>query len=86
MNTKDARRRSLLATLFFADAGTSTVRELAREMETVHNTPVSADLVRADLTWLHEMELARYRTDDTAQITERGRDVARRSAPWPGAI
>lgn len=86
MSTTDDRRRSLLATLFFADAGTSTVRELARDMETVHNTPVSADLVRADLTWLHEMELARYRTDGTAQITGRGRDVVRKAAPWPGDI
>lgn len=84
MNTPDARRRSLLATLMFASAGTATVRELVREMELVHNLPVSGDLVRGDLTWLHEQGLARYGMDDAAQITERGRDVARRTAPWPG--
>lgn len=85
MNTPDARRRSLLATLMFATAGTATVRELVREMELVHNLPVSGDLVRGDLTWLHEQSLARL-ADDTAQITERGRDVARRTAPWPGGF
>lgn len=82
--TPDNRRRSLLASLMFADAGTATVAELVREMELVHNLPVSADLVRGDLAWLHEQGLARYRMDNTAQVTERGRDVARRSAPWPG--
>lgn len=86
MSTIDNRRRSLLATLFFADAGTSTVRELAVDMETVHNTPVSSDLVRADLTWLHEMGLARFSPEGTAQITGRGRDVVRKAAPWPGSI
>ena len=82
-NAPDTRRRSLLATLFFAAGCTATVRELAREMELVHNTATSADQVRGDLTWLQEQGFARL-VQDTAQLTERGRDVARRAAPWPG--
>ena len=83
--TAPAQRRcsSLLATLLFATNGTATVRELAREMEIVHSIAVSADLVRGDLTWLKEQGRVRVE-HDTAQITERGRDVARRAAPWPG--
>lgn len=77
------RRRSLLATLLFATAATATVRALLQEMELVHNIATSADQVRGDLTWLREQGLVQY-TADTAQITERGRDVARRAAPWPG--
>ena len=79
----DSRRRSLLATLFFAEGSTATVHQLVREMELVHNTATSADQVRGDLTWLQEQGFARL-AQDTAQITERGRDVARRAAPWPG--
>jgi len=78
-----SRRRSLLATLLFAPAATATVRELLRDMEVVHNIPASADLLRGDLSWLREQGLVQY-VADTAQITERGRDVARRAAPWPG--
>lgn len=78
-----ARRRSLLATLMFAPATTATVRELVREMELVHNTATSADQVRGDLTWLQEQGFLRL-AQDTAQITERGRDVVRGAAPWPG--
>lgn len=78
-----ARRRSLLASLLFAPAATLTVRDLVRELELVHNTAASADLVRGDLAWLKEQELVQYAAD-TAQITERGRDVARGAAPWPG--
>lgn len=77
------RRRSLLATLLFAAGATATVRELVRELELVHNIAASADLVRGDLTWLREQELVKFQAD-TAQITERGRDVARGAAPWPG--
>lgn len=80
------RRSSLLASLAFAPGGAATVRELRSELETVHNIPASADLVRGDLTWLHEQGLARYGMHDDAQITERGRDVSRRTAPWPGSV
>lgn len=79
-----ARRRSLLASLLFAPAGTATVGLLRHDMETVHNTATSADQVRGDLTWLREQGLAQF-ASDTAQITERGRDVARGAAAWPGA-
>ena len=82
-HTPESRRQSLLATLFFAPHSTATVRELARDMESVHSIATSADQVRGDLTWLAEQNFLRVR-DDTAQITERGRDVARGNAPWPG--
>lgn len=82
-NPQNTRRRSLLATLFFAADCTATVRELVREMELVHNTATSADQVRGDLSWLQEQGFVRL-VQDTAQMTERGRDVVRRSAPWPG--
>lgn len=81
--TPDSRRRSLLASLFFAGASTSTVRDLAREMELTHNLATSTDQVRGDLSWLQEQGFVRL-VQDTAQITERGRDVARSAAPWPG--
>lgn len=83
MNRYDARRRSLLATLYFAPEATGSVRYLVREMETVHSIAISADRARGDLSWLAEQGFVRL-VGDTAQITERGRDVARRSAPWPG--
>lgn len=83
MNTPETRRRSLLASLFFSPAVTSTVRDLARELELVHNMATSADQVRGDLSWLQEQGFVRL-VQDTAQITERGRDVARNAAPWPG--
>lgn len=81
-NPAAARRRSLLATLLFAPAATATVRDLVRELELVHNTAASADQVRGDLTWLREQGFLQFAAD-TAQITERGRDVARSAAPWP---
>jgi hypothetical protein len=77
------RRSSVLASIFFASMGQATVRDLQRELETVHNIAASRDAVRADLSWLQEVGLLRV-LDDTAQITERGRDVARNTAPWPG--
>ena len=77
------RRSSVLASIFFAAMGQTTVRDLQRELETVHNIAASRDAVRADLTWLQDVGLVRV-LDDTAQITERGRDVARNTAPWPG--
>ena len=76
------RRASLLATLYFEPQGSARVSTLVRQMELVHNLAVSADLVRADLTWLAEMELVR-RQDDSAQVTERGRDVATGRAGFP---
>lgn len=81
--TPDKRRKSLLASLFFADATASTVRNLARDMALVHNVDVSHDVVRGDLTWLKEQGLVQY-AQDAALITERGRDVAKGAAPWPG--
>ena len=77
------RRHSLLATLYFEPQGSARAGVLVRQMELVHNLVVSADLVRADLTWLAEMELVRYK-DDSAQVTERGRDVAQGRAQFPG--
>lgn len=81
--TPEKRRESLLATLFFATNSTATVRVLAREMGEVHNIVTSHDQVRGDLTWLAEQGFLRV-LDDMAQISERGRDVARGNAPWPG--
>lgn len=75
------RRRSLLATLNFHPC--STAPTLRRELEGVHGIVASADLVRADLTWLAEMGLALWNGEE-AQITERGRDVAALRAKWPG--
>ena len=78
------RRASLLATLYFEPAGTARVGMLARQLELVHGLVVSSDLVRADLAWLDEIGLVRLR-DDSAQMTERGRDVATGRAEFPGA-
>ena len=75
------RRNSLLATLAFSQP--ARVRELVREMESIHGVVVSTDLVRVDLAWLAEMGLVRV-TDDTAICTERGLDIARRRAKLPG--
>lgn len=77
------RRASLLATLYFEPASTARVSQLVRQLELVHGLVASADLVRADLSWLAEVELVRHQ-DDTAQVTERGRDVATGRAPFPG--
>ena len=85
MKTTDpeARRRSLLSSIFFASASTATVRELHRDLEWVHNMAASVDQVRGDLSWLQEQGFVKF-VADTAQITERGRDIARNAAPWPG--
>jgi len=77
------RRSSLLATLYFEPAGTARVGVLVRQLELVHGLVASADLVRADLAWLDEIGLVRYK-DDSAQVTERGRDVATGRAEFPG--
>jgi hypothetical protein len=83
MATPTHRRHSLLATLYFEPASTARVGALVRQMEVVHNIVASSDLVRADLMWLQEVELARVK-DDTATLTERGRDVAVGRAAFPG--
>lgn len=83
INPDRRRRSSLLATLWFAPASTATVQHLRSELATVHNVLASADQVRGDLTWLQELGFVRL-TQDTAQTTERGADVARGVAPWPG--
>ena len=75
------RRHSLLATLYFESASTARVGQLVRQMELVHNLAVSTDLVRSDLRWLQEMELVQLK-DDTAQLSERGRDVAQGRAAF----
>lgn len=75
------RRKSLLATLAFDAVATLAV--LRGELESVHGIPASADLVRADLTWLDEMGLCRW-NGDLAKITERGRDVVAGRAKFPG--
>ncbi|MEY2875971.1 MAG: hypothetical protein RLZZ373_3342 [Pseudomonadota bacterium] len=77
------RRGSVLASLYFAPMSQATVRDLQRDLEQVHNVAASRDAVRADLSWLQEVGMVKV-LDDTAQITERGRDVARNTAPWPG--
>lgn len=78
-----ARRRSLLATLYFEPASSARVRHLVQQMELVHNLAVSGDLVRADLCWLQEVGLVQCQ-DDAAQLTERGRDTAQGRASFPG--
>jgi hypothetical protein len=79
------RRHSLLATLYFEPASTASVLALVRQMALCHSLAVSSDLVRADLMWLDEMGLLRYR-DDMAQLSERGRDVAQARAEFPGGL
>jgi hypothetical protein len=78
-----ARRRSLLATLYFEPACTARVRQLVLQMELVHNLAVSGDLVRADLCWLQEVGLVQL-NGDTAQLTERGSDTAQGRASFAG--
>lgn len=77
------RRRHLLATLWFAPASTATVHWLQRELLTLSNISASADQVRGDLSWLQEQGFAKV-SQDTARSTERGADVVRGAAPWPG--
>jgi hypothetical protein len=75
------RRSATLATLSFDPL--ATVSKLRSELETVHGLACSADLVRADLGWLSEMGLVRF-DGQAAQCTERGMDVARLRAKFPG--
>ncbi|MEW9900985.1 hypothetical protein ABWL39_20385 [Chitinivorax sp. PXF-14] len=84
MTEQEQRRRSsLLATLSFEQP--ASVHDLRAEMQAVHGVVASADLIRADLGWLAEMGLVRC-DGDAAMCTERGMDVARRRAPFPGAL
>lgn len=75
------RRNAVLATLSFDPL--ATIPKLRSEMETVHGIACSADLLRADLDWLKEMGLVRF-DGQAAQCTERGMDVARLRAKFPG--
>lgn len=77
------RRASLLATLYFEPSGTARITVLVKQMELVHGLVVSTDLVRADVTWLADVELAQVK-DDVVRLTERGRDVAQGRAKFPG--
>lgn len=77
------RRASLLATLYFEPSGTARITTLVKQMELVHGIVVSTDLVRADVTWLADVELAQAK-DDVVRLTERGRDVATGRAQFPG--
>ena len=79
----EARRRSLLSSLYFAPGSTMGIHKLQRELQTTHNTAASADQVRGDLSWLKEQGFVLL-LGDVAQLTERGRDVALQVAPWPG--
>jgi hypothetical protein len=78
-----ARRRCVLLSLWAADHSTASVRDLVQELDRTHNLAASRDQVRGDLSWLQEQGFARLK-EDTAQLTERGTDVALRRAPWPG--
>ena len=82
MNEIEYRRRNaILATLSFDPL--ATVSQVRSALETVHGIAASADLVRADLGWLQEMGLVRF-DGQAAQCTERGIDVARLRAKFPG--
>ncbi|MDR0701304.1 MAG: hypothetical protein LBF61_02675 [Azoarcus sp.] len=78
------RRQSLLAVLFFADGQTLRARQLREEIEEVHGLIATVDRIRADLLWLAEVGMISLR-DDTAQLTERGREVVAGRAVLPGA-
>ncbi|MDB5802280.1 MAG: hypothetical protein JWL63_3219 [Rhodocyclales bacterium] len=78
-----ARRRALLAVLFFATGKTKSVTSLRGDLETVHGLIASSDQVRNDLIWLREMGMADF-AGDMATINERGSDVVRGSAQLPG--
>lgn len=77
------RRYSLLLTLFQCDNSQARIPELVRDMELIHCLNVSSDLVRADLIWLQEMGLIKFK-QDAAQLIERGRDVVFNRAAFPG--
>lgn len=81
-NEQDKKRRtSVLVSLYFDPLVSPTA--LTEQLETVHSISASADLVRSDLTWLQEMGLVRF-DGHVASVTERGKDVARGRAKFPG--
>ncbi len=83
MKTTPAKRRhSLLATLYFCEQSTERTRNLMVKMYNIHGIVMSSALVRSDLGLLAEVGLVTFK-DDTAQITERGRDVAQGNADFP---
>lgn len=89
MNTAEreaqARRRAaILSLLFFAAGQTMRVQRLQRELESAHGLMASVDRIRADVLWLKDVEMVSA-IDDTATLTERGRDVVLGSAQMPGA-
>jgi hypothetical protein len=84
MTDKDKRRRKSILTTIAVDPGI-TVARLRTELEMTHNIAASADLIRADLTWLVEMSLCRW-DGEIALCTERGKDVAAGRAKYPGDV
>lgn len=80
---QNLRRRAILALLFFAPGQALSVRALRTELENSHGQVASMDRVRADLDWLTDVELIRYR-DELATLTERGADVIAQRARMPG--
>jgi hypothetical protein len=77
------RRRSILATLYFATAQTLSTTALRDELERVHGQVASADRVRADLLWLADVGLVQ-KAGDAATLTERGREIVLDRAVMPG--
>jgi superfamily II helicase len=77
------RRSAVLASANFDPL--TTVAKLRSELEMVHGIACSADLIRADLSWLQEMGLVRF-DGNAAQCTERGKDVAQLRAKFPGWV
>lgn len=77
------RRRSILATLFFAPGATLTAGALRDTLESVHGQVATVDKVRADLLWLADVGLLQS-VADAATLTERGREVVMDRASMPG--
>ena len=82
-NAAEARRQCVLASIYFAPGSTCSVLYLRRELPALAGIDASADQIRGDLSWLQELGFVSVR-GDVGQITERGADVARGAAPWPG--
>lgn len=82
MTPNDKKRASsLLVSLLFA-GGVSQARTLRDELESVHGLVATLDRVRADLAWLADVGLVQ-RINDTAALTEEGRDVAQARREMP---
>jgi hypothetical protein len=82
-NKEYKRRNAILSTLSFEPL--ATVSRLRHDLETVHGIAASADRVRADLDFLADVGLVRV-DGDAARCTERGMDVARLRANFPGRV